>query len=730
MSLRYSPKVSQNEFRKASLNKKDRNGLSKSSLGNLYPDPWVRPSDWLTMPSITSADHKINILIAVYEQGSNFCSFNCAGNYTVDWGDGVVENISSGVQSNHEYSYAALSGTDSSLGYRQAIATITPQSGQNLTTVNLKAIHPSLTASANTTFAAPYLEIQLALPSATSITLGGITAPIPRSLQSCVIKNAASLNTMSSLFYGCICLENLDLSGIGENVTNLTEAFRECNLLQSVPLFNTSRVTTFSTAFFNCSKLKSVPLFNTSLVTSFASAFGSCFDLRVIPLFNTINVTSFSNTFLRCHSLKTVPLFNTRSVTTFANCFQECRSLETIPLWNTSSATSFNSMFLSCTSLKKVPLLDTSNALTAANMFDTCVSLKNVPLFDLRKVSNPTNMFSGCVSLQSIPTFSLVGCGNASSVFFGCVSVKNMPNISLGTNAIFLSYIQGCTGLKTVPLFDTSLATNIASFFQSCSNLETIPLINTSLVTSATNLFNGCSKLTTVPALNLTNVTTGGFANMFLTCPSLTRSLITGVKFSISYSGCKISQTELETIFTNLGIGTSQTITITGNWGAPTPVSLTGTPADGSVTITMASTTGLAVGMQVSGVNTSLTTGRSVTFTDVGDLVNLNNHGLSDGDEVSFSAITTTTGIVINTIYFVVGASTNTFQVAASVGGAALPLTTNGSGTVKYNSTIVSIVPNTSVTMSRPMAGGSAQTLSFRALQTYRAVLKGWAVTG
>jgi hypothetical protein len=147
----------------------------------------------------------------------------------------------------------------------------------------------------------------------------------------------------------------------------------------------------------------------------------------------------------------------------------------------------------------------------------------------------------------------------------------------------------------------------------------------------------------------------------------------------------------------------------------------------------MASTTGLVTGMQVTGTNTSLTAGRTVTFTDAGDTVNLTGHGLSNGDEVSFSTITSTTGIVINTIYYVVGvtpSTPNTFQVAASLGGSALPLTTNGSGTVKYNSTIESIVPNTSVTMSRPMAGGSAQTLSFRLLGTYKAILKGFAVAG
>lgn len=72
----------------------------------------------------------------------------------------------------------------------------------------------------------------------------------------------------------------------------------------------------------------------------------------------------------------------------------------------------------------------------------------------------------------------------------------------------------------------------------------------------------------------------------------------------------------------------------------------------------------------------------SVTFTDAGDLVTLNNHGLSNGNEISFTSITSTTGISINTRYFVVSATTNTFQVASSSGGSALPLTTNGSGTM------------------------------------------------
>lgn len=70
----------------------------------------------------------------------------------------------------------------------------------------------------------------------------------------------------------------------------------------------------------------------------------------------------------------------------------------------------------------------------------------------------------------------------------------------------------------------------------------------------------------------------------------------------------------------------------------------------------------------------------AVTFTDAGDLVNQTDHRLLNGDAVQFSSITSTTGISINTTYYVVGRTSNTFQVASSVGGSALALTTNGSG--------------------------------------------------
>jgi len=288
-----------------------------------------------------------------------------------------------------------------------------------------------------------------------------------------------------------------------------------------------------------------------------------------------------------------------------------------------------------------------------------------------------------------------------------------------------------CYSLLSIPLFNTANVTNMSSMFQSNYNLLSVPLLNTGKVTDFSAMFSSCYSLNNIPALSCNLVNT--FASTFSNTYSLATIAMTGMAYTIDLSNNKLSKDALETFFTNLGTafaGATRTITLTNNWGAPTPVSLAGTTVAGTTIITMASTAGLSAGMQVTGVNTSLTTGIAVTFTDAGDTVNLNTHGLSNGDEVSFSVITTTTGIVINTIYFVVGATANTFQVASTLGGSALPLTTNGSGTLKYNSTIASIIANTSVTVTRPMVGSASQTLAFRLLGTYKALLKGFAVTG
>ena len=83
-----------------------------------------------------------------------------------------------------------------------------------------------------------------------------------------------------------------------------------------------------------------------------------------------------------------------------------------------------------------------------------------------------------------------------------------------------------------------------------------------------------------------------------------------------------------------------------------------------------------------------------VTFTDAGDLVTRTAHGYTNGMQVQFFNIASTTGIVNSQFYFVINATANTFQVAATTGGAALALTTDGTGTLlPYKVATVTITP-------------------------------------
>lgn len=87
----------------------------------------------------------------------------------------------------------------------------------------------------------------------------------------------------------------------------------------------------------------------------------------------------------------------------------------------------------------------------------------------------------------------------------------------------------------------------------------------------------------------------------------------------------------------------------------------------------------------------------SCTFTDSGDTVNRTAHGWLNGQKVAFATITSTTGIATYTTYYIVNKSADAFQVASTVGGTALTLTTDGSGTVyvpQYRQVVVTVVPN------------------------------------
>ena len=109
-------------------------------------EDWVRNPNWLALPTLTAGvDEAIQGLYAVFDVSTNYVA-SCSGDYTVDWGDGNIENFSSSVVAEHIFNYADLgAGTEFDINgttARQAIVKIAPQGGSSLTSAILTGTIP------------------------------------------------------------------------------------------------------------------------------------------------------------------------------------------------------------------------------------------------------------------------------------------------------------------------------------------------------------------------------------------------------------------------------------------------------------------------------------------------------------------------------------------------------------------------------------------------------------
>lgn len=318
---------------------------------------------------------------------------------------------------------------------------------------------------------------------------------------------------------------------------------------------------------------------------------------------------------------------------------------------------------------------------------------------------------------------------NCSGLFTNCYTLASVLLSNTASVTDMSSMFSSCSALTSVPLFDTASVTNMSSMFSSCRSLTSVPLFNTASVLDMGSMFNGCSALASIPSLISSSVSS--ITNIFLNCSSLSSAPLSGTNRTISYSGCKLSPSSIAAIFANLGrAATSQTITISSNWGAVSSISKSGCGMTiGSKTITQSNTSDLVAGMRVLGFG--ITDAVAVTFQDSEYTVTRTSHGLDNGTIVSFTSITNTIGIQTYTQYYVINATTNTFQLASAAGGSAIPFFINGSGSMIYPSYITAITTNTSFTMSAPASATTAAVnLSARLLDTFTAVAKGWTVSG
>ena len=118
------------------------------------------------------------------------------------------------------------------------------------------------------------------------------------------------------------------------NVTDMSNMFRSCSSLTSVPQLDTSNVTDMNGMFYSCSSLTTIPLLDTSNVTNMSRMFSSCSKLTTIPQLDTSNVTNMQDMFYYCSSLTTIPQLDTSNVTNMNGMFNYSSQIQAIHMIN------------------------------------------------------------------------------------------------------------------------------------------------------------------------------------------------------------------------------------------------------------------------------------------------------------------------------------------------------------------------------------------------------------
>ena len=251
---------------------------------------WVRPADWLALTTPDISEQKIVGLHAVLP-GNNWVAFTLSGAYTVDWGDGTTENFAAGATAYRNLAWSSYdTSTLTTRGYRQAIITITPQSGHNITSWNFLVKHnqPGLANGYST----GWLDMRLCTPHVTSRTYSGSAGQVwHRMIEKWQQIDTSAVTSAYQMFYGCSSLQSVTLDTSA--VTSTSQMFANCSSLQSVTL-DTGAVTNASYMFNGCSSLQSVVL--TGLTRGVSVANASLSSTALDALYTSLGTAAGSQT--------------------------------------------------------------------------------------------------------------------------------------------------------------------------------------------------------------------------------------------------------------------------------------------------------------------------------------------------------------------------------------------------------------------------------------------------
>lgn len=445
-------------------------------------DAWARPSEWLDLNVPTGVPEKIIGIVAVNPNGQgeqqNYVAFDLDtddnSSFTVDWGDGTVETLTTDTNHYHEYDYDTLTTSSSTVestpfrGYRQVKFEITPVGSAKFSSIDFNKV-------------------------------GGYSnfATIERRMGSQILdffistSNAQYIRLQDNIYMPL--LEQLEVRNTSSNAcTTSNVLYRGGKSLRSIPF---------------------VPYSDSASARSFYLAFAYCYALTHLPdgfadpdKYWFRNPSNMIYAFYRCYALKYLPegIFgdaNNEWVNnaTVNGTFYDCRNLKYIPY---------------------IPVRTSGGTVDFRNTFYNCLDLKAIPKgFSVKQV-NSNGLQSTFYNTRECYDFSVV----------------DLDSVTLGTNYSMYRAFQNIDSTRTFPYVGQfTKANNVRDMFVGGTQLERFSSDYTHLdFTNSSNLrgtFQSMENLKELPEIRITNLShaSDGFYQTFLGCNSLRRVVISGM---------------------------------------------------------------------------------------------------------------------------------------------------------------------------------------------------------
>jgi hypothetical protein len=465
------------------------------------PTTWVRPNDWIT---ITDTPNEVQFLVSSLGQGAYalITTFDkpASENLYIDWGDGVIDTISTNTSVTTYHNYTT-GGTACSLGYDTWKIRVYVDSGASITGCQqgtpqntLSLIYPSI--------ASGLLEAYYG---------DGITIP---NYNNYFLSNQ-SVSTVGGALANFWNLQYVKLPSVVTGSTSLTQTFSFCNSLKQVVLpVSMSGLTAFNSTFSFCNELTGTIVVPQDAIniTTLANAFQNCYVLTGIILPPTLdNCNVLQNFAFNAYNLTSLILPPLPSCATFTSAFQNCVSLLYIKIPSFATAPqslSLGSMFQGCASLQQIELPSTLTAgyeqylATVTTAFASCSSLQNITLPTNLNFVSAANLFSNAYNLitANFPT-SVPSLNSLSGTFSNCFNLQSVSLPSTTASTITMAgTFTACNSLGSMTIPSGYNITALSTTFNNCSSLKNIVLPNNAQnsCTTMANMCNNCFSLETI----------------------------------------------------------------------------------------------------------------------------------------------------------------------------------------------------------------------------------------